>query len=272
MIGQKAKLTADSIKADEPYNIREYLAYIGAMLLEDKKSVFVGTGLPIIAAMLAQKTHAPDLLIVFEAGGMGPLLPELPVSVGESRTFYKAVMATSMHDIMSLSQQGYIDYGFLGAAQMDMYGNLNTTVIGNHDKPRVRLPGSGGAADVASFSQKLIIIAAKQSKSTFVQKVDFLTTAGYISGPGAREKVGLPRGTGPYRVVTQLGIFGFNENSKRLELLNLHPGVTLDDVKANSSFDILVPDRVEASPPIPANYLKILREEIDPIGIVLGRN
>src|SRR4030042_4481848 len=155
------------------YNIREYLAFIGAMLLEDKKSVFVGTGLPIIAAMLAQKTHAPDLMIVFEAGGMGPLLPELPISVGESRTFHRAIMATSMHDIMSLSQQGYIDYGLLGAAQMDMYGNLNTTVIGKHDKPVVRLPGSGGAADVASFSDRLIIITAKQSRATFVNKVDF---------------------------------------------------------------------------------------------------
>lgn len=272
MMDPKARLTAGSVKADGPYNIREYLAYLGAMLLEDKKSVFVGTGLPIIAAMLAQKTHAPDLLIVFEAGGMGPVLPELPVSVGESRTFYKAVMATSMHDIMSLSQQGYIDYGFLGAAQMDIYGNLNTTVIGSYDKPKIRLPGSGGAADVASFSQKLIIITAKQSKSTFVQKLDFLTTAGYINGPGDREKAGLPRGTGPYRVVTQLGIFGFNENSKCLELLKLHPGVALDDVKSNSSFDILVPDRVEASPAIPAGYLKILREEIDPSGIVLGKD
>ena len=261
-----------SIKEEVPYNIREYIAYIGAMLLEDKKSVFVGTGLPIIAAMLAQKTHAPDLMIVFEAGGMGPLLPELPISVGESRTFHRAIMATSMHDIMSLSQQGYIDYGFLGAAQMDMYGNLNTTVIGKHDKPVVRLPGSGGAADVASFSDRLIIITAKQSRATFVNKVDFLTSAGYLTGPGARESVGLPRGTGPHRVVTQLGIFGFNEKSKRLELHNLHPGVTLDDIKANSSFDILVPDRVEDSPAILANYLEILREEIDPIGIVLGKD
>lgn len=271
MINEKVGKRNTLVITEETYNIREYLAFMGACLLEDKKSVFVGTGLPIIAAMLAQKTHAPDLLIVFEAGGLGPILPELPVSVGESRTFYKGIMATSMHDIMSLSQQGYIDYGFLGAAQMDMYGNLNTTVIGEHDKPKVRLPGSGGANDVASFAEKLIIIAAKQSKSTFVSKVDFLTTPGYLDGPGARERAGLPKGTGPYRVVTQLGVYGFEEKSKRLELLSIHPGVDIETIKHNSSFDILIPDKIETSPPIPKDYLKILREEIDPNGIVIGK-
>lgn len=253
------------------YNIKEYVAFLGASLLEDKKSVFVGTGFPIIAAMLAQKTHAPGLLIVFEAGGVGPLLPELPVSVGESRTFHKSIMATSMHDIMALSQAGYMDYGFLGAAQMDVYGNINTTVIGDHDHPKTRLPGSGGANDVGSFSQKLIIITAKQSRSTFVDKVDFLTTAGYLTGPGAREKAGLPAGTGPYRVVTQLGLYGFHSNTKRLELISVHPGEDIASVKNNSSFDIMIPPTAGTSPPPPPDYLRILREEIDPNSIVLGK-
>ena len=253
------------------YNIREYLAYMGAILLEDKRSVFVGTGLPIISAMLAQKTHAPNLLIVFEAGGIGPVLPELPISVGESRTFHKGMIATSMHDVMSLSQAGYVDFGFLGAAQMDMYGNINTTVIGDHDHPKTRLPGSGGASDVASFSQKLIIIAAKQSKQTFVKKVDFLTTGGYLGGPGEREKAGLPRGSGPYRVVTQLGLYGFHSEKKRLELISLHPGEKTDSIKENSGFDILIPNKVGTSPEPPDEYLRILREEIDPVGMVLGK-
>jgi glutaconate CoA-transferase, subunit B len=253
------------------YNIREYLAYLGSMMLEDKKSVFVGTGLPIIAAMLAQKTHAPNLLIVFEAGGIGPQIPELPVSVGEGRTFHKGVMASSMHDIMSLSQAGYIDFGFLGAAQMDMYGNINTTVIGDHDHPKTRLPGSGGAADVASFSEKLIIIAAKQSTQTFVNKVDFLTTAGYLDGPGAREKAGLPKGTGPYRLVTQMAVYGFNSESKRVELVSLHPGETIESITNNSGFEILIPPKYGVSPTPPPEYLKILREEIDPTGVVLGK-
>lgn len=257
--------------AEGRYNLREYLAFIGASVLEDKKSVFVGTGLPIIASMLAQKTHAPNLLIVFEAGGIGPLLPELPISVGESRTYYSGIAASSMHDVMSLSQAGYIDYGFLGAAQMDMYGNINTTVIGDHARPRVRLPGSGGANDVASFAHRLIIIIANQSQRTFVNGVDFLTTPGYLDGPGARERAGLAERTGPYRVITQLGIYGFDEETKRLRLLSLHPGVSLEEVKENSSFEILMPEEIETSPEPTEQHLRILREEIDPAGIVVGK-
>jgi acyl CoA:acetate/3-ketoacid CoA transferase beta subunit len=208
---------------------------------------------------------------MFEAGGIGPLLPELPISVGESRTYYRGTAASSMHDVMSLAQAGYVDYGFLGAAQMDMYGNLNTTVIGDHHLPKVRLPGSGGANDGGSFSQKLIIIMANQSKRTFVSKVDFLTTAGYLYGPGAREKVGLARGTGPYRVITQLGVYGFDDKTKRLKLTSLHPGTMIEEINDNSDFDVIIPDNVKISPEPPERYLKILREEIDPAGIVLGK-
>ncbi len=253
------------------YNLREFLAFSGAKVLEDKKSVFVGTGLPIIAATLAQRTHAPNLLIVFEAGGIGPQLPELAISVGESRTFYRALAASSMHDVMSFSQAGYIDYGFLGAAQMDMYGNINTTVIGDYDLPQVRLPGSGGASDVGAFSQRLITIVANQSKRTFVNKPDFLTTPGYLDGPGARERVGLPQGTGPYRVLTNLGIYGFDEETKRLKLISLHPGVGVEEVKENSSFEIIISTKVEVSPEPTEEDLRILREEVDPAGIVLGK-
>jgi glutaconate CoA-transferase subunit B len=253
------------------YNLREFLAFTGAMMLENNKSVFVGTGLPIIATMLAQKTTAPGLLIAFEAGGLGAQIPELPVSVGESRTYYRGIAATSMHDIMSLAQAGYIDYGFLGAAQMDIYGNINTTVIGEHDLPKVRLPGSGGANDVASFAQRLIIIIANQTKRTFVKKLDFLTSPGFLNGPGAREKAGLPAGTGPYRVITQLGVYGFDEKTKKLIFISLHPGVSVDEVKDNSSFEIIIPDKIEISPEPPDDYIKILRERIDPAGIVLGK-
>jgi acyl CoA:acetate/3-ketoacid CoA transferase beta subunit len=253
------------------YNLREYLAFIGASLLEDEKSVFVGTGLPIIASMLAQKTHAPGLLIVFEAGGIGPRLPELPVSVGESRTFHRGIAASSMHDVMSLSQQGYVDYGFLGAAQMDVYGNINTTVIGDRELPKVRLPGSGGGCDVGSFSSRLILTITNQSPRTFVNKIDFLTTAGYLDGPGARERAGIPVNTGPYRVVTQLAIYGFDEATQRLKLISLHPGITLDEVRENSQFEIMLPERIGISPEPSDEHLRILREEIDPVGIVLGK-
>jgi len=253
------------------YNLREYLAFIGASVLEDEKSVFVGTGLPIIASMLAQKTHAPGLLTIFEAGSIGPRLPELPISVGGSRTLHRAVAASSMHDVMSLSQQGYVDYGFLGAAQIDVYGNINTTLIGDWELPKVRLPGSGGGSDVGSFSSRLIIMIANQSPRTFVNKVDFLTTAGYLDGPGARERAGIPANTGPYRVITQLGIYGFDEATKRLRLISLHPGVTPDEMRENSQFEIILPDCIAVSPEPDDEHLRILREEIDPAGIVLGK-
>jgi glutaconate CoA-transferase subunit B len=251
------------------YTATELLGTVASKLLEDGKSVFVGTGLPMIAGMLAQRTHAPNLLIIFEAGGIGPRVPALPISVGESKTFYQAAAASSMHDVMSLCQAGYVDYGFLGAAMIDMYGNINTTVIGEHDHPRVRLPGSGGANDVGSFCWRTIIMM-RQEKRRFLQKVDFVTTPGYLTGPGAREKAGLPAGSGPYRVITQLGLYGFDEATKRLKLLAVHPGVTTERIQENSEFEILIPDHVETTPPPTPDERRLLRE-IDPTGMAIGK-
>jgi acyl CoA:acetate/3-ketoacid CoA transferase beta subunit len=253
----------------QDYDPTELLAYVAARLLEDDKSVFVGTGLPMIAAMLAQRTHAPNLLIVFEAGGIGPQVPVLPISVGDSRTFYRAVAASSMHDVMSASQAGYLDYGFLGAAQIDPYGNLNTTVIGEWSAPRARLPGSGGANDVGSLCWRTIVVM-RQDRRRFVERLDFLTTPGYLDGPGARERAGLPAGSGPYRVITQLGLYGFDATSRRMTLLAIHPGVTVEDVQAQSGFELLVPAEVETSEPPPPEVRRILRE-IDPTGMVIGK-
>jgi acyl CoA:acetate/3-ketoacid CoA transferase beta subunit len=251
------------------YSLAELISCVAARLLEDKRSVFVGTGLPMIAAMLAQRSHAPDLLLIFEAGGVGPHVPQLPISVGDSRTYYQAVLATSMHDVMSAGQAGFVDYGFLGAAMMDAYGNINTTVIGDWSQPKVRLPGSGGANDIGSFCWRTIYIMRNQSVRTFVKQLDYLTTPGYLSGPGSREKAGLPANSGPYRVITQLGVYGFDE-SCRLTLLNLHPGVSVEDVLANSGFEIVIPKNiVETQPPTPEEC-RILRE-IDPTGLVLGK-
>lgn len=251
------------------YTPTELLATVAARLLEDGKSVFVGTGLPMIAAMLAQRTHAPNLLIIFEAGGIGPRVPVLPISVGDSRTFYRAAAASSMHDVMSLSQSGYIDYGFLGAAMIDPYGNINTTVIGDHDHPSARLPGSGGANDVSSFSWRTIILM-RQEKRRFMSKVDFVTTPGYLTGPGAREKAGLSAGTGPYRVITQLGLYGFDDATKRLKLLAVHPGITVEQIQENSGFEILVADQVETTKPPTAEERRLLHE-IDPTGMAIGK-
>jgi acyl CoA:acetate/3-ketoacid CoA transferase beta subunit len=253
----------------QDYNSTELLATVAAGLLEDNKSVFVGTGLPMIAAMLAQRTHAPNLLIVFEAGGIGPQVPVLPISVGDSRTFYRAVAASSMHDVMSASQAGYLDYGFLGAAQIDRYGNLNTTVIGEWANPTVRLPGSGGANDVGSSCWRTIIVM-RQDRRRFVERLDFLTTPGYLDGPGARERAGLPAGSGPYRVITQLGVYGFDEQTRRMMVLATHPGVTVDELQANSGFELIVPAQVGTTEPPPPEVRRTLRE-IDPTGMVIGK-
>jgi len=170
---------------------------------------------------------------------------------------------------MSASQAGYLDYGFLGAAQIDCYGNLNTTVIGDWQSPTVRFPGSGGANDVGSLCWRTIIVM-RQDERRFVKELDFLTTPGYLDGPGAREQSGLPSRTGPYRVITQLGLYDFDEESKRMRLLATHPGVDLDEVQAKTSFDLIIPDQVETTDPPPPEALAVMRE-IDPTGMVIGK-
>jgi glutaconate CoA-transferase subunit B len=252
------------------YNTTELMACVASRVLEDGKSVFVGTGLPIIATMLAQRLHAPNLLIVFEAGGLGPKLPTIPISVGDSRTFHRACMAASMDYVMGVAQQGLVDYGFLGAAQIDRYGNLNTTVIGEHGSPKVRLPGSGGANDVGSLCTRTIILM-RHDRLRFMDKLDFLTTPGYLTGPGAREAAGLPAGTGPHRVITQLGVMGFDDETKEMSLLSVHPGVTVEQVKENTSFELHVDGEVDVTEPPSPEELRLLREEIDPSGIVIGK-
>ncbi|MGD2142272.1 MAG: CoA-transferase [Candidatus Bathyarchaeota archaeon] len=253
------------------YNLTELMACVSSRLLEDGKSVLVGTGLPLVSASLAQRLHAPNLLVVFEAGGIGARIPTIPVSVGDSRTFYKAVMAASMDYVMSCAQLGFIDFAFLGAAQMDMYGNLNTTVIGDHAAPKVRLPGSGGGNDAGSLCNKTIILM-RHDKRRFVEKIDFLTTPGYITGPGAREKAGLPAGSGPYRVISQLGVMDFESETKRMRLLSVHPGVTVEEIVENTGFKLIIPSKVTTTDPPIDVELKLLREEIDSAGIVIGKS
>jgi len=252
------------------YNTTELMACVASRVLEDGKSVFVGTGLPIIATMLAQRLHAPNLLIVFEAGGLGPKLPTIPISVGDSRTFHRAFMAASMDYVMGVAQQGLVDYGFLGAAQIDRHGNLNTTVIGPHGTPKVRLPGSGGANDVGSLCTRTIILM-RHDRLRFTDKLDFLTTPGYLTGPGAREEAGLPAGTGPHRVITQLGVMGFDDDTKEMTLHSVHPGVTVEQVQENTCFELHLDGEAAVTEPPSPEELRLLREEIDPAGIVIGR-
>jgi glutaconate CoA-transferase subunit B len=253
------------------YNPMELMICCAARLLENGRTVAVGTGAPCAAAMLAQRTCAPDLVICFEAGGVAPQLPTMPISVGDSRTFHRAVMATSMADVMETCQRGMMDYTFLGGAQIDQYGNLNSTMIGtDYEKPRVRLPGSGGANDLASFCWRILVVT-NHDKRRFVEKVDFITTPGYLTGPGAREAAGLPPGTGPYRVITDLAVLGYADDTRRMEVISLHPGVTLDRVRANTGFPLGVRDPLQTTVPPSAEELNILREEVDPFCYIIGR-
>ena len=252
------------------YNSMELMICVAARLLENGKTVGVGTGAPCAAAMLAQKTHAPDLFVVFEAGGLAPLLPSMPISVGDSRTSYRALMATSMGDVLDACSRGMVDYTFLGGAQIDAYGNLNSTVIGNHKKPKVRFPGSGGANDFASFCWRTLVMT-QHDKRRFVEKLDFITSPGYLTGHGAREAAGLPTGAGPYKVITNLAVLGYDEKTRRMKVESLNPGVTFDQVQANTGFELLrAADITETEPPH-EEELRILRNEVDPYGYVIGR-
>jgi glutaconate CoA-transferase subunit B len=249
----------------------ELMICCAARLLEDGRTVAVGTGVPCATAMLAQRTHAPHLVIFFEAGGVAPQLPTMPISVGDSRTFYRGLMATSMADIMETCQRGVMDYTFLGGAQIDAHGNLNSTIIGsNLRQPRVRFPGSGGANDLASLCWRIFVVT-NHDRRRFVEKLDFLTTPGYLSGPGAREAAGLPPGTGPYRVITDLAVLGYHDETKRMEVLSLHPGVTREQVCEATGFALTFREPLLTTEPPTARELEILRDEVDPHRYIIGR-
>lgn len=252
------------------YNSIELMICVAARLLTNGSTVAVGTGAPCAAAMLAQKTHAPELFVAFEAGGLAPLLPTMPISVGDSRTSYRALMATGMCDIMDACQRGMIDYTFLGGAQIDAFGNLNSTVIGQHSRPKVRFPGSGGANDFASFCWHTMVIT-QHDRRRFVAKLDFITTPGFLTGPGAREAAGLPANSGPYKVITDMAVMGFHPETKRMQVESLHPGVALAQVQENTGFELPAAQTVRETTPPTADELRVLREEVDPCRYILGR-
>lgn len=252
------------------YNTMELMIVVAARNLENGKTVGVGTGAPCAAAMLAQKTHAPDLVIMFEAGGISPQLPTMPISVGDSRTFYRAVMASGMCEIMETCQRGMVDYTFLGGAQIDMYGNLNSTVIGDWKKPKVRFPGSGGANDFASFCWKVMVITPQDARR-FVEKVSFITTPGYLDGPGARERAGLPANTGPHKVITNMAVMGYDGKTMRMRVESIHQGFTFEEVQKNCGFPLLKAEKIVVTPAPTADELKILRTQVDPKRYIIGR-
>ena len=249
--------------SEPAYSKTELMICVAARLFEDASTCFIGTGIPMLAAMLASKTTAPNLVPVFEFGGMGAILEDLPRAVGEARTFHKGLAASGICDTMETAQRGFIDYGFLGGAQIDPYGNLNSIVIGDHDHPKARLPGSGGGNDVGSHCWRTVAIMQHDTRR-FVPKVDCVTTPGYLSGRGGRESAGLPRGTGPAYVVSTLALMDYDPETYRMRLKATHPSVTVEEVVANTGFKLIVPREVGQNAPPSAEELRLLRKEIDP--------
>jgi len=247
----------------QTYSKTELMICVAARLFEDASTCFIGTGIPMLAAMLASKTTAPNLVPVFEFGGMGAILEDLPRAVGEARTFHKGLAASGICDTMETAQRGFIDYGFLGGAQIDPYGNLNSITIGDHDHPKARLPGSGGGNDVGSHCWKTVAIMQHDVRR-FAPKVDCVTTPGYLTGPGTRESAGLPRGTGPAYVVSTLALMDYDPDTCRMRLKATHPGVTVEEVISNTGFELIVPQEIGQNAPPSDEELRLLREEIDP--------
>jgi glutaconate CoA-transferase, subunit B len=244
------------------YTASELLAVMSARLLRDGQVVFAGVGIPLLAASLAQRLHAPGLTILFEGGTIGAYVEpgHLPPSTNEQRCTRRANMVLSSTDVLLLLQRGYVDVGFMGGAQIDRHGNLNSSFIGPPQQPRTRLPGSGGGNDIASLTE--MIVAMKHEKRRFVEEVDFVTSPGFLAGGTSRQDAGLVTG-GMFRVVTDLGLLGFDQVSKRMTLLALHPGVSVAEVQANTGFELLLAAQVTVTDPPTENELRVLRD-LDP--------
>ncbi|MFC1936239.1 CoA-transferase subunit beta [Chloroflexota bacterium] len=249
----------------------EIMITSSARALQGERIVFVGVGLPNIACNLARRTVAPDLELVYESGIFGARPARLPLSIGDPTLISGATSACSMSDLfMNYLQGGRIEVAFLGAAQIDCFGNINSTVIGDYSNPKVRLPGSGGACEIAIHAKKVFIIVPLSTR-TFVEKLHFRTSPGHLDGtPNQRAQLGMP-GTGPQLVVTNKAIFGFDQHTHEMTLQSLHPGVTFEEVQAEVSWPLKVVKDVQTTSPPSGEELKLIREELDPDGIYTSK-
>ncbi|MDP9297436.1 MAG: CoA-transferase subunit beta [Actinomycetota bacterium] len=237
-----------------------------ARQLRGVRNCFVGVGLPNIVCNLAQRTVAPDLQLVYESGAYGARPERLPLSIGDPTLATGATAITSMFELFAYYlQAGLIDVAFLGGAQIDRFGNLNTTVIGTYEKPAVRLPGSGGACEIAIHARRILVIM-RQAQRSFVDKLHFRTSPGH-SGDPAHDAARGWFGSGPTSVVTDLGTYGFDQDSGEMTLQTLHPGVTLEDVRANTGWEPRIAEDLGETPPPTDDELRLVREELDPQGV-----
>ena len=239
----------------------EMMIVASARQLAGERVCFVGVGPPNIACNLAKRTVAPDIELLYEAGVFGAEPARLPLSIGDPTLVTGSLQVTNMYELFAyFLERGHVDVGFLGGAQIDRYGNLNTTTIGDYSKPKVRLPGSGGACEIAINAQKVFIIMP-QTKRSFVDTIDFVTSPGHLGGERPKEW----QGQGPTVVVTGLGVYGFDATGE-MTLESLHPGVTLEQVRDSTGWDLKVADDVRETEPPSDEELRLIREELDPDG------
>jgi len=236
----------------------EMLAVLSARQLKEGQVVFAGVGIPLLAATLAQRLRCPGLTILFEGGVIGAFVEpgKLPPSTNDQRCTKRANMVLGSADVLLLLQRGYVDVGFRGGAQIDQFGNLNSSYIGDAAKPKVRLPGTGGGNDIASLSS--MIVAMKHEKRRFVEHVDFITSPGFLRGGTSRAESGLPAG-GMYRVITELAVFSFDDAARRMKILALNPGVTREEVQDNTGFELVFDESASVTEPPTTEELATLR-------------
>jgi glutaconate CoA-transferase subunit B len=246
------------------------MAVVAARELRDGETVFVGIGLPNLACNLARRTHAPNLVLIYESGAVGAVPERLPVSIGDPALVTGSLMVCSMADVFQLFlQNGRIDVGFLGGAQIDRYGNINTTVLGAYNQPRVRLPGAGGAPEIAIHAKRTLVVS-RLEKRVFPEHVDFVTSPGHRMRGRMRRELGIP-GAGPVRIITDRGILDADaDRGGELVLTALYPGVSVDEVRGEVGWSLEVRDPVEEVEPPSAEVLRVLREELDPERRYLG--
>lgn len=254
--------------AAQDYSLTELMAVTAAREIRDGEVVFAGTGLPMLGAMLAQHTHAPGCCIVFEAGTMASRLAHLPMSVGDPRTLRGAAMAAGLNEVFTyMLQAGRVDVGFLSGAQIDRFGNINSTSIGVDPRhPSVRFAGSGGSCDIACLARRTILIALHERRR-FPEHVDYITSPGWLEGGDSRRRAGLVRG-GPSVVVTTMGVMRFHPETKAMVLSSYHPGLSAEKVAAETGFPLEIGDASETPAPTPAE-LRALREVVDPERVFL---
>jgi len=254
------------VSADLGYSKSEIMIAASARGLAGARNCFVGVGLPNIVCNLAQRTVARELQLVYESGVFGARPERLPLSIGDPTLATGATAITSMFELFAYYlQAGLIDVAFLGGAQIDRFGNLNTTVIGSYDEPKVRLPGSGGACEIAIHARQILVIM-RQAQRSFVQQLDFRTSPGH-SGDPAHDAARGWHGSGPTSVVTDLGTYGFDETTGEMTLLTMHPGVTIDDVRSSMGWEPRLASDLGETPPPTDEELRLIREELDPAGV-----